>query len=891
MRRTLSTITVLSTVAITLVASAGAPGAATAVATDPATYAQYGRVFPDPLACLRGDPGSSPWAKGDVCATGWLGWDETIAGLRFLESQHPRYLDVLNLREQLSHLPALLGEDLQSAGFLRENLERVRSDLHVVKVTDEASAIPEADREHFLVFLSLHGEEPFGREAGVRIVEDLVTWSACEDGGSAPACGTDGPFPKPILEPSGSGPTAGAVLDRSVVYLVLGNPDGWRQGELESGGIRRSRFNGNGVDLNRDWAALGYTEARYTPFSEPESRGFGRFLAHVKDTTSAGRFAATADLHNFGWDDQHFGLTLLDVEGDVDYAENATAVEFGVRTYRDAVERLKWSKNIAPPGDCPTTGHEEVLLVQVCPDAWGTAWETIAYTVTGAAVTWTSAPHGLGDRLDVTKELALALEQGAHLFSPLVYDPHFVQLGIDSNKGTVYLQLAQILQGTEASFAPGGRIGYLEDGQRTAHPGGSLASPLSGLPTQAGIDRIVLPDEVFEFDILGPDAGVHNGSVTVVAAYANVRTLSGQAVAGDLVLERCGLTDCEEVGRDTHPDLPSFYYLPPSGRIDVNEPDPGRYRLHHTSPVDEPVRYTISFGSGPSTGVPDQAPYDVSRTDFFVDLNDHVAEGSPPLEPITVEEILRGRRALDRFDTLVVTGELVPSDLDEKKQGTVLGRMRAWVAAGGNLVLTDEALTGLARLDVGLNEHDIVRGFFYAGWMDFSDGTSDTYRDPLADAVDKDGHVDLPFTFSGQVFQEPQQTYEPGPLGFVVSPLRFENFECLKDVCDAPNWVVSPAAWQAAGGRAAARTFVHLDIDARDGVEQTVGVSLGELPVGDGVVRIAGALLPEPTEANYHPFGLASHAVTPTGYQLFENLVTWSNPARTDGGMQGKGLR
>jgi hypothetical protein len=47
---------------------------------------------------------------------------------------------------------------------------------------------------------------------------------------------------------------------------------------------------------------------------------------------------------------------------------------------------------------------------------------------------------------------------------------------------------------------------------------------------------------------------------------------------------------------------------------------------------------------------------------------------------------------------------------------------------------------------------------------------------------------------------------------------------------------------------------------------------------GAGVIRIAGALLPDPTEENYHPYGLASYALTYTGYQVFENLIAYSRP-------------
>ena len=47
----------------------------------------------------------------------------------------------------------------------------------------------------------------------------------------------------------------------------------------------------------------------------------------------------------------------------------------------------------------------------------------------------------------------------------------------------------------------------------------------------------------------------------------------------------------------------------------------------------------------------------------------------------------------------------------------------------------------------------------------------------------------------------------------------------------------------------------------------------GEMPVGKGRVRFLGALLPDPTEEFYHPYGLQNYAVTYTGYTLLQNML------------------
>jgi hypothetical protein len=57
-------------------------------------------------------------------------------------------------------------------------------------------------------------------------------------------------------------------------------------------------------------------------------------------------------------------------------------------------------------------------------------------------------------------------------------------------------------------------------------------------------------------------------------------------------------------------------------------------------------------------------------------------------------------------------------------------------------------------------------------------------------------------------------------------------------------------------------------------------VTLGQIKLGKGVVRIIGALLPQPTQEFDHQEGLEPHAVTYTGYFLVENLTNYRRPKR-----------
>ncbi len=93
------------------------------------------------------------------------------------------------------------------------------------------------------------------------------------------------------------------------------------------------------------------------------------------------------------------------------------------------------------------------------------------------------------------------------------------------------------------------------------------------------------------------------------------------------------------------------------------------------------------------------------------------------------------------------------------------------------------------------------------------------------------------------------QTFDTVPIGYAFGGSSNS----------APNWRVDTAAWEAAGGVTAGTTS-----------GQTI---YGEAPLGAGKVRVLGALLPDPTEEFYHPFGLQDYAVTYTGYTLLQNMV------------------
>jgi hypothetical protein len=223
--------------AATLAGVLAAPAAAqqqNPVATNDATYMVFGRTFPDPQGCgsnpIGQPPAISPWAKGNVCATQFLTYQEVIDGTRFLQSKHSRYLQVIRL-DQAYDDPEMKSAGLPKDFAIDEDgkpqaLGRDRRPLYLFKVTDSQSPIPEKERKHFAISMSIHGIERAGLEGGVRAMEDLVTWAHCEtDPASAPACADEGPFPKRIVETPTDKPvpTAGEALRDSVILRGRGS--------------------------------------------------------------------------------------------------------------------------------------------------------------------------------------------------------------------------------------------------------------------------------------------------------------------------------------------------------------------------------------------------------------------------------------------------------------------------------------------------------------------------------------------------------------------------------------------------------------------------------------------------------------------------------------------
>ncbi|MCW2615542.1 MAG: hypothetical protein JWN08_2536, partial [Frankiales bacterium] len=245
-----------------------------------------------------------------------------------------------------------------------------------------------------------------------------------------------------------------------------------------------------------------------------------------------------------------------------------------------------------------------------------------------------------------------------------------------------------------------------------------------------------------------------------------------------------------------------------------------------------------------------QVPYDVSRLDYFTELRK--AFGAR-IDPVSAAAVASGR-SLKAYDTLVVTDMELPPGSTVPKPAYVAA-LDAFAKAGGQLLLTDRALGLLDDLGV-VPTAALTVDRTDAGHVDFAE--------PLGDHPFEKGLVGAP-----------SQTYYEVMLGY---PSRVQ----------APNHGIERTAWEAAGGTTVAT------VGPQGGASSST--ALGTLPRGTGRITAFGAVLPQAVEAlpgveTPHPFGLASYAVTITGGQVLDNVLSFTRPGATKGSGRPAGVK
>ncbi len=879
--------------------TSSAPALAGPVANTDAAYLACGRVFPDPQAywaptVAEDTPhpgaGTSPYAKGNAecAARTFMTYNEAISGLDYLDRRTDTgpFIELIDITTSTDpRITEVVDEELGdgwSEGLPTATGALDKAPLYLVKVTapeddvlvEGVETIPEAERDHFVWSLSMHGIERAGVEGGVRAIEDLATWGATEP-------------TRPLLETYAGGQIqtvngldaqnlqVGEVLMRSVSYFILSNPDGWRRGDPDRGGPSFMRFNGNGMDLNRDWPEIGWTDPSFTPWSESETRTYGKVLQNLTDNWAGG-----IDLHGMIMANA-FSYTLVG-GSQRPFDKNERTMQFVEQAWDDAETRLAWSSIVKPndaPDQCvefagstptgetndPPDCDERVYGVQ-----YGTIWDTIEYTVTGAVGNWIDSPVGLNaDGIDNE----MMMSHLGNCGTGTCYLPEFEQLHVDGNKSLIYAMLNFSLQPPPASFEVDGDVGYFVNPRRLVDPGvevpvvpeGAVApADLSGTTNHNPNATTVLAT----FTVDNSVAESYIGGIAAEARWLNAQGESYGEATNQIRVQRQNAETGAWSGRPVYSS--GAGYRQPGFRSDWNYPTDGNYRVVLTGAAPNRAQWEVQFSTTPAWEQPLQRPFDVSNMDFFDELKPFMGENAT-LTAVDVDRVLSGERALADFDTIVITDDaLLPGYRDEgdfAHQGVldlpataytsadrdaIAAALRTFAKAGGNVVLSDDALRAVEWMGL-VPDGAVGRQGVYAGNVSFTTDASSTttYGDPLAAGIDRPG--------AAEGVNSRRQTVEPIPIGYDLGN-------------DLPQWNVATAAWETEEGRVVGTQGT--------GNASTSRVSLGELEVGAGRVRILGSFLTFPTTANYHPFGLSSYAVTDNGYTLARNLWSWQNPGQ-----------
>jgi hypothetical protein len=257
----------------------------------------------------------------------------------------------------------------------------------------------------------------------------------------------------------------------------------------------------------------------------------------------------------------------------------------------------------------------------------------------------------------------------------------------------------------------------------------------------------------------------------------------------------------------------------------------------------------------PISGKLNQGSYDVANTDYFRDLRMLLDK---PLEEVQDGEL---SSALDDLDTFVVA-DSTTSERD---------RLKSFVKEGGELVLTDSALSMLPDL-AGIPKKAVKRDWGYVGYSD----------------------LDRSHPLTKGVLATAWQMYAGTPIGYPLLMERDSYWNSGTNNADAgdssptknnaPIWTVDRDVWESAGGVTVGTADPPADrksvsegnnfdgVGKRDADQDKT--EIGILEVGKGRIVIFGALLPQPTEAFSHWFGLNAYAISHPAQTMLLRVLT-----------------
>ncbi len=834
--------------------------AKTVVRTEP-TPAGHGRLTTpevqtlldmDGIEAIEFSPGANPfWTLDEApygdgvfpaveAARDYLSFEETVAGLQHLESQHT---DQLNLTTT----------GRESPGWRNLFLETdERYPVYVAQVTDNiATTFEEKDKVVYTV--GIHGDEPQGRETGVRLVEDIVT---------------------------GDAPEFEAVLDEIALVFVFVNPDGWVSREpyteipypqsdnpfqgVEFDDVNLLRGNGSfpddsQIDTNRQYPTIGWTNPGFYPAEPEDAPAF--FEDRVPDALGAVEHFRTyqnveflCDYHGMGVADQM--VLNLETNASFDHLKTHNLDEVSIQIGEGMLEAFGGIDTIAD--DVAVALEEHYFQIgdgegeQYVPEGnsynglldWGTIYDTIGYQVTGAFLGWAGVPEeqgGLG-AITVAPEMLHSNPNGLAFMN---WRPYWARHQTRSFRVSMreYARLAAA--DTEATVLTDDRdTAYVGSDELTRssedlpHTGGAAGSGSAG-STRTRTESVSLSAGGVSTTTIESRSETHSISVQFEPTAVPTGELRLRNPAGTVV-RRVEFDRLDDQVRDFVTDL--F----------VTAPDAGGWTLEAVGDVGFDVSTTIIDAED----IPDpreawngegfeQREYEVNPMQFFDDLAPYIADDGS-LQGITTDDVTGG---LDEYDQVVISHDVGIDD------PAYVDAIESFLDSGGDLVLTDSGVNLLGALGTGA-----------LGAL----GTDDTEDVTVNFATLADRVLDHPLLLGIRPRQ--QELWKAPQMGYTTA-------------VDQPATVVDPDAFADVGGEMAG--MIRGEPDAvggpGQGIDGNPGVGAGTIEVGDAEVTVLGSILPPASQQQLHPFGMADYAVSFMGHTLLCNALGFVQRRLRDG--------
>ena len=843
------------------------------VTTRTPTTAAYVRVTPeqvpdvvavDGVSTLRYSPGSTPfWRLGHYPdgvfpsvddSVDYIDFEQMVDGMQRLQSQHADRMRFYSVGESPGHYNLFLDDDGPQNLWVAE----VTND-----VDDEAAF---REKETVVYMLGIHGDERAGAEAGTRFVERVL---------------------------AGEEPTVQGLLDDVVLVFLYPNPDGWvsrnpqYRVDLDGDGTPENnsfkRVTATGVDPNRQYPTVGWINTSHYPAEpagadlqddEPDVDGdvpetYEELVPDALDIVEHLRgyenLRIGSDLHGMFWSTDF--INGLIVNDQYDTGEFHDLYEYNRLTQdrlsaalddKLAAAQPKFEALNAAYGD--EWGFDgSTLPTPQEAFSYGTILDTIGYTTSGTLISWMSHPEekgGLGMQI-------MAHEMGwdNRVCDRRKFRPWLSDLQVTGYREAIGATAEHAVRDVTADVQTGtATTAYVETETLTRQ---STALSFSEATRRTETQTVT--------------AGSKPTRVTVdVSSSATSLSLTATPTRGVLVSK---LRDPD--GRVVRTHNPAGGDSSRVAEWVVDSPETGTWTVEvktvGATETDVTVRSTVLVDDEEaSVSAPDpvdvlgyeQRPYSVTPLTYFDDYTEFVTDAGSgesgsgetnkngnrrgEMAPLGVDDIADGALFRGNSDRLAVEN-LVVTHTAGVGDDSYVAELDRFVAAGGNLVLTDRGVSLLGRLSNSL-----------VGEIDAADITEIRVFSAFLDERVED-HSLLDGTRPIQ-----RELWKPAPMGYPISIPG-----------TAPLTVVDPDAFTAAGGSVAGYAR---DDDSDDSLR----VAAGSVTRTDGTgVHLVGGLLPPANQSSLHPFGVLEYTATFLGHTMLTNALGYRQRRFVDGDLVG----